>query len=164
MTISNRRTAACVIGLMLLMAIGCGSEKAADRPETYPVVGTVTLDGSPLEGAVVTLVTDSAGGRGATGKTDESGQFVLTTFEPGDGAISGTYQVKITQSELPEGVPEGDVEVDLENTAAAPPTEQNASNGASARVPDQYADPGRSGLTAEITEGENTLSFELSSQ
>jgi hypothetical protein len=36
-----------------------------------------------------------AEGRGATGVIDQQGNFVLTTYDDGDGAIIGTHQIAI---------------------------------------------------------------------
>jgi hypothetical protein len=53
------------------------------------------VEDRPLENAVVTFVPDGEG-RMATGITDKNGNFALTTFSTGDGAIPGDYKVTVT--------------------------------------------------------------------
>ena len=58
----------------LALAAGCGQ----GGPATAPVVGTVTLDGRPLAGALVLF--QPSQGVPARGITDDDGGFSLTTF------------------------------------------------------------------------------------
>ncbi|MDA7994250.1 MAG: carboxypeptidase-like regulatory domain-containing protein, partial [Pirellulales bacterium] len=53
---------------------GC-SNNPANYPEVADVVGTVTLDGKPLEGASITFAPQS--GRSSSGVTDSSGRYSL---------------------------------------------------------------------------------------
>ncbi len=82
-----------LIGSALALAgAGCGGGRGVVK-----VNGTVTLDGKPLAGALVSFVPrDLGSGRLATGRTDANGAFDLTTFRTGDGAIPGPYKVTIT--------------------------------------------------------------------
>ena len=91
------------VGVMITIA-GCG---ASNLPTT-PVTGTVTYDGEPLEGATVTLTPDagSAGSRSASGISDASGNFVITTvFTDGatsEGALAGSYMIRVSKLEVEE--------------------------------------------------------------
>jgi hypothetical protein len=78
-------------GCVLLagMLVGCGSAK------TTPVEGVVLLDGKPLAGASIQFVPQGTG-RDATGETDKSGQFMMSTFKPRDGMLPGSYKVVIS--------------------------------------------------------------------
>lgn len=87
----------------LLTAAGCS--RPVDRPATFPVSGTVTLDGRPLAAALVTFQADGAR-YWAEGKTDAAGGYALMTFAPADGAVPGSYQVAITKYEDAASVPE----------------------------------------------------------
>src|SRR5437868_14394834 len=69
---------------------GCGGK---DRP--VKVEGVVTLDGNPVDSAVVLFNPVDAQGRQATGMTGSDGVFHLTTNAPGDGAIPGDYKVVV---------------------------------------------------------------------
>ena len=81
---------------------GCGG--AGDAPETVAAKGTVTVDGKPMSGLSVAFVPTS--GKLATGETDDQGNFTLTTNEPGDGAVVGSYSVAINKiQEVTEAMP-----------------------------------------------------------
>ena len=62
------------------------------------VEGTVTLDGKPVPGAYLTLVTnDKSLGGPYTGKTDEQGQFAMGPLgDAGAGVPAGVYELTIT--------------------------------------------------------------------
>ena len=81
----------------LACVIGCNSEsscKVPGRSATIKAEGRVTLNGKPVEGATV-LFSSKQLKLTAYGKTDKTGRFQLTTYESGDGAPAGHYQVAI---------------------------------------------------------------------
>ncbi len=140
---------------LALFFLGCGGPATdPNRPKTVPATGSVTYQGSPVEGATVMFVSTSGQGRGAVANTDASGRFTLTTFEAGDGAIPGSYKVTISKSIL-EGAPEEGA------TGTEPGVEPDAGT-AKDLVPAKYKDANQSGLTAEVKDGEsNDFTFEL---
>lgn len=79
------------LGLVLLGFVlfgsGCG--------RLVKVKGIVTLDGKPVQGAVV-LFEQLGDGMPATAHTDEDGVFYLGTHTAKDGAYPGDYRVTIT--------------------------------------------------------------------
>lgn len=76
---------------------GCGPS----YPETIPVHGVVTLDGQPVEGAAVLLMSEAVGsGNAARGVTKADGTFVLSTFGEEDGARPGAYKAIVKKTEL----------------------------------------------------------------
>ncbi len=79
----------CVFGL-----VGCGES----GPKTYSAKGKVTYKGQLVAGAAVTFHPVSSGNP-AIGHTDTQGEFSLTTFSPGDGALAGDYVVTVSKSE-----------------------------------------------------------------
>jgi hypothetical protein len=81
----------CSLFLLGAAAAGCGG-----GTKMYPVEGTVTLDGQPLEGAVVTF-TSSDGNAVATGVTSASGKFKLLSGGQ-EGAKAGTYKVTVNKT------------------------------------------------------------------
>jgi hypothetical protein len=91
-------------GGLCLGGLGC-----QDPHRPVPVGGVVTLDGVPVAGAMVSFIReggDGKEGRMAYGNTDANGRFRLTTLQPDDGALPGTYRVIVTKSEpLPPPVP-----------------------------------------------------------
>ena len=99
------RSAGLAAASAFLCLAGCGeSAGPVDRERTVPVTGTVTYNGTPVADASVSLVPETPVGeaaskKGAFGKTDASGKFTLTTFEPGDGAVPGNYKVTVRKYE-----------------------------------------------------------------
>ncbi len=88
--------------LMIFVAfMGCGSDSG-----TVPVKGKILLDGAPLPGASISFVPQGTG-RQATGTTDDQGMFTLSTIDPKDGAMPGTYKVILSQNLPVEPTPEG---------------------------------------------------------
>jgi hypothetical protein len=84
-----------VLGLPLVLALGCGGAKLA------PVSGKVTLDGQPLAGATVSFQPiapqgSTEAGPGSSAKTDDKGEYKLTTDKGVDGAVVGKHRVIIT--------------------------------------------------------------------
>lgn len=79
---------AVLVGLTLFLA-GCNPSGLS------PVAGRVLLDGAPLPNASIQFVPQGTG-RDATGATDAQGDFTMSTNEPRDGVIKGSYKVVIT--------------------------------------------------------------------
>lgn len=83
-----------LIGALLsLIAGGCSR---SDRPAVIPVSGTITYNGTPVDGAIVSF-SSAVGNPAATAITDGSGKYVLHTFTEADGAAPGDYVVTITK-------------------------------------------------------------------
>lgn len=148
----NTRRVACLV--LALVFVGCTQSGDPNRPKTVRVTGTVTYNSSPVDGATVTFVPDGAGKRGAVAKTDSSGRFTLMTFEAGDGAIPGSYSVKIAKT-VTEG---GLTEEEMENWEGPgePPQAKSVD-----QLPVKYKDETTSDLKAEVTDGGNDFPFEL---
>lgn len=72
---------------------GCGG---ADGPELASVEGTVTLNGTPIEGAGVTFEPIPEG-RSSFALTDAAGHYELKYLPGKDGAIVGENQVRISK-------------------------------------------------------------------
>jgi hypothetical protein len=102
----RRWWAGSLAAVALLAAVGCGGGTAT-------VGGVVTLDGKPLEGAVVTFSPtggDPNGGvGGSSGRTDAEGRYTLrTVIDDKPGAAVGKHRVVIskfggTDPKNPEG-------------------------------------------------------------
>ena len=157
-----------MISLAVLVATleaGCSGGQDANRPKTHPVSGTVTQGGQPVAGANVNFfLTD--GSRSAVGLTDDRGTYTLTTFSPGDGALPGQYNVSITKYDRPVALPgsNGDVADTGDEPPERPETERGGddeSEGPKTLLPEKYADPKASGLTATVEEGSNTCDFQV---
>jgi hypothetical protein len=125
---------------------GCGSKQAEIRLAS--VTGVVTLDGQPVEGALVQfnpaagqLVPDKnePGGGGSFGLTDASGKYTLKFDTKREGAVIGVHSVSVARP------PRNDEE------ALKPDP-----------IPAKYNL--QSKLSAEVKEGDNVHNLELSSK
>ena len=152
-----------IVGLLLAGMVGCGGEP--DPP--VPVSGTVLLGGKPVDGATVTFLPSTGSGRSASGKTDSSGAFSLTTNKTNDGAKPGDYVVTIAKVEAKGGGASG---VDISSGDYGDAYSQGMSAAASNTtnkmlkdaLPAKYGDPKQSGLTRTVVKGEpNEFEFDL---
>lgn len=80
------------IGLVALMLIGTWGCGASGTPGVHPLTGTVTKDGTALEGVVLEFY--PAHGRSSTATTDAQGHYVAEFSREEDGALLGTHEVK----------------------------------------------------------------------
>jgi hypothetical protein len=70
------------------------------------VEGVVTLDGKPVERAVVEFIPQRGrGAREANALTRGDGTFEMETLRPGDGVWPGDYKILVTKKELPPEPP-----------------------------------------------------------
>ncbi|MCS6975695.1 MAG: carboxypeptidase-like regulatory domain-containing protein [Gemmatales bacterium] len=92
-----------VLSSALLLAAGCGPRGGVGG-KPVPSGGTVTLDGQPVEGVIITFVPTGAG-QPASGVSGPDGSFRLTTRNTGDGAIPGTYKVTVKRQATAAGGP-----------------------------------------------------------
>ena len=153
-----------VIGCIVLTMIGCGSNLTK-------VTGKVTLDGQPVEEAIVTLTQKNNLSIMATGKTDAKGDYSIMTFQGGDKAIKGAnpgeYVVSIVKKEE-DGPPKKDTStMTIEEKVNY---EMSLTSGGMMRkkfiyhVPQKYEIAERSGLTIEVpAKGAIVKDFELNS-
>lgn len=141
---SNMAWLAASVLAALFVGAGCGGDGAT----IVPVRGRVTLAGQPVEGASVMLHPEGEG-RPATGLTDASGEFQLTTVDEFDGAMLGDYRVTVSLVR-----PRGDVDYE---TAESGLDEMNLEY----VVPQRYGDRDTSGLTAQVERGMSPLELEL---
>lgn len=94
-----------VVSICMLMA-GCGGSGF----KTAPVNGTVTLDGEPLSGAVVTFTPLPIEGQPVVGpfsygRCDSSGNFELNLRKnQGKGAVVGEHSVQVSIPEYDPGM------------------------------------------------------------
>jgi hypothetical protein len=146
------------ISVLLLCAgwWGCGNHvdpHLADWPAVVPAEGVVKYNVQPLDGATVVFSPTAGGEHGGSALTGADGKFVISAFPPDPGAVPGSYKVSVTKMSIP-ATPEVTAE---SHDAEVPPTEAPKP-----LIPEQYADPARSGLTADIPQaGKQDLVFEL---
>ncbi len=146
-------TFACVAGVLGLA--GCGGESYSGPPLAN-VTGTVKYNGAAVEGATVTMQSDTTT---STAVTDASGAFVMTTTSGGtsyDGVPVGSVRVMITK--FPSaGVAEGEVD---DSGMPAGFEQMTGAEGPKNELPEKYSltpnDLGR-----DVVAGDNKFDFEL---
>jgi hypothetical protein len=128
----------CVL-LGLLIALGCGKRKPQMEAGRGPAVGTITIDGKPLRGGTIFLVS-----------AKDSMYRVAITIKS-----DGTFSVA--------DAPTGDVLVAVDNESQKFNNPDNYTP-----IPKKYRDAKTSGLKATIggggAEGQKPLSIELKSK
>lgn len=158
----------------LVVLVSLTSCNKTEGPDTVPVTGVVTLDGKAVEGAQVVFV-PAGSGRAASGVTNATGQFTLTTLNPQDGAVVGNYQVTIAKvaGDMPSVDLSGLSEEEANKKAAeayySSEAAKNVGNPkqqakATDLLPAKYKDAAKSELKAEVKAGqENKFDFKLTS-
>jgi len=141
----------CVWALAVVLVAGPGCGRGAKGPggvRLYPVGGTLTQGGKPLEGAIVRFV--SADGKHfAVGTTDASGKYSLTTSKSGDGAPAAEYQVAVDKF---PGTPEAASKAASDDRLPTPKS----------LLPPKYSNPKMSGFSASVKEGgANQFAFDV---
>ena len=144
-------TTLVVVGAGMGLVAGCGND--LPQQKTYPVTGSVTLDGRPLAGATVVFhAVDKSNfkwGELPQGTTDQQGKFKLFTYSSEDGAPVGEYTVAIELA--PPSQDEGDDQVKWDRSRP--------------RLPDRYLDPAKSGFKVRIEPKSNELpAFDVKSK
>ena len=157
-----RQLISCVLPLSLVAfsAIGCG-----DSLNLLPASGTITYNGKPLEGALVTFL--SADNKLGSGTTDATGKYVISTLGK-SGAVPGKNQVAITK--MSGG---GTAPVAPGAGGSTPPSPEQIQKmisdtksgmmGSKTQqlLPAKYANPASSGFTADVKQGNSTFDYTL---
>lgn len=132
---SSSQYCALALATMSLLATGCGPARDPNLPPTAPAGGTVMYNGKPIDHGAITLH-PLGKGNPAVGAIDENGNFELSTYTRGDGAVLGQHKV----------------------TVDIPPPLDGMHAGAVLKVPKAYTTPETSPITVEITaDGKNRL-------
>lgn len=129
-----------VLGLLVATWAGCGGDASL-----APVSGSVTFDGQPVQGGVVTfspIQSETTGSKPALGEVGANGAFQLGTNAKGDGAAVGRHRV-LYSAPLPE----------------APPAEEGKH--AEALPPSPYAGLMPKEAEVEVKAGANQINIEL---
>jgi len=138
---------------------GCSN---SSRLPTYPVTGTVTLQGKSVGGAVVTFVPTAKDGEAASAITDAEGKYELTTWKAGDGARPGEYRVKVSKQEqaavdsskmVKNLSIEEEQKIYVESKKPAPPPKS--------LIPSKYQDDKTSGLTHTVENKPTTFNIKI---
>lgn len=127
------RLACVVVSALVAVSAGCGGEpKGGPRVETFPVTGTVLVNGTPAAGLLVAghPQGNSTINHRLVCNTDEQGGFTLGTYEAADGLPEGEYKLTFEW---------------LEGTMLGPESD---------KLKGAYADPQKSKFSVTVTKGE----------
>jgi hypothetical protein len=149
-----------VFSLILASSLGC-SNPDDGLPRTVPAKGKVMVNGSPVEGAVVVIMQES-GANFARGITDKNGAFSLDAYETKKGAVPGAYKATVSKTVTVDKATKLSGNM-LEEAKAAMGGDDSKINASWVNdLPNQYANPGTSGLSCTIPEsGTSEIVFEL---
>jgi len=145
--------------VMVAIIAGCSS----GRPKTYQVTGTVTMKGEPVEGAtVVFLPPEGATYQAATGITDASGHFKLSSFAGDDGAQEGEYRIKVSKFNVKKPTKEEQERyISIEEERKMQFGDDKPAVPAKNLLPPKYNDETTSGLTYTVKRGSNMVELKL---
>lgn len=87
--------------ISLFFAVGCGG---GSGEKLVPVAGKLLVDGTPLDGVIVTFVPEKANSAGGTGMTDATGAFSVASLDQNlPGLPPGKYILTYSRMRLPDG-------------------------------------------------------------
>lgn len=133
------------MSLALLGLALCSCSKSAG-PVTYRVIGTVTMKGAPVEGAMVVFLPGSAdeSARASQAITDNEGRFVMRTH--------------LGKDNYKDGMPAGNYDVTVTKLETVPDMRRRPKN----LLPRKYSSAHASNLAADVqASDENDFQFEL---
>lgn len=149
-----------LVALTVIAGCGGGSAKPSKREPVFKVQGKVTYKGKPVAGADVTFRSESVE-RSAFGRTDDQGNYKLSTFGANDGAVAGKHSVVIIKGVAEPAKPEAPVE----SAEYVPPGYEKVKPQPKAKsdFPEKYSKPATSGLLAIVNDDGkvNQIDFEL---
>jgi hypothetical protein len=133
-TVDALRTTVMAILLCTTMN-GCREQSLPEsRIPTFPVKGTLLIDGVPALGAMVKFYSAGRGGRTPTAIVKEDGSFAGSFYDNEDGVPAGEYKLLLVWMQTP---PEGGMPQD--------------------RLRGQFLDPAKRVATVTVIAGENRL-------
>ena len=152
-----------------LVLIGCGTDDGLGK--RFPVSGTVTYNGTPLEKGSISFVPEDPKGLGASGAI-ENGSYTMSTGGNSDGVRAGKYNVTITAREDITAKAKAEFEKARAARKNVAGTEEltvvprqfvvKAEAEAKSLIPAGYGDPQSTNLAAEVKEESNTFNYKLS--
>lgn len=122
----------------LIVASLLGCERGEPRPELHPVHGSLSVNGQPAEGALLSF--HPAGGRNFDARgsrpwatVERDGSFTVSTYSHHDGAPGGEYRISVAW---------------LDDPSSSDPVD---------RLAGRYASPAQSQWHVHVVPGENRL-------
>lgn len=139
--------------LPLVLFAGCKSgEESNGLPKLKPVSGTITLNGKPMEGVVISFLPMAEGGTMTVGQTREEGKYKLSYLGM-LGCAPGQYQVMLSYKTTPDGKV---VTLEMQSALVMPKEATQAVE----RMPKEYG-PGNKSLTATVPPEGGEINFDL---
>ncbi len=147
----------------VLVMASCGTDDGLGK--RYPVSGTVTYNGNPLEQGTISFVPeDSKRNVGASGEI-KNGSYILSTGGNNDGAQAGKFKVTITSKEDYIAKAKADFQKEPrsggEGSKLPPQFVGKADAAAKSLIPAGYGNALTTTLTAEVKAQSNTIDFPL---
>jgi len=159
---SRYRYVAVLAGCLLMIQVGCTGK--SEKP--IKVEGVVTLDGKPVDRAMVSFIPVDKGGHQANGQTGNDGTFHLTTYTSGDGAIPGDYKVIISKAGAHDSennvAPKVDDPKDFEKMKSMMMSASKPHRPEKGTLPADYSDLSKTQLKARVPH-DGPVTFELRS-
>jgi len=135
----NRRSILSFLMIFTLGLVGCGGG-GEDRPEVVPAKGRLVIGSDPVKNADVVFYPE-AGGKPASGSTNDNGEFTLSTFGKDDGAPIGKHKVAVN--------PKGPASNDADSIKAA--------EAAKSQIPEAANKEETTTITVEVKAGTEDL-------
>lgn len=159
------RFAYLLIGCSSLCFAGCGGGADGGGVPVYPVSGTITMNGGPVAGASVTF-SPKSGQPAAAGRTDNSGNFTVTTYTSGDGAAEGDFVVLVRKFAIadPSAEPDADAghSTDAGASLAGGHAAKSGGDESGNLLPGNFGNKDSSPLNVTVkAEGENKFELKL---
>lgn len=151
------------VGLALILTVaGCSTAPSADYSKLglVNVSGTVTLDGVPLDAAVVTFE-DPQTSQFSYGQTDSSGNYSLQLDSVQSGVVPGKKVVRISTTRKIPGLNDGEEGSAEEESGEVEPDGKGATvpERKSELVPEKHNK--KSELTVDVSAANTTFDFDL---
>jgi hypothetical protein len=154
--------AAAVVGVGLSAFVGCGGD---DLPRRYPVYGTVTYKGKPVESGTITFTPDDLNKGRSAGSAIKDGHYSLASLTTDDGAMAGHYKVTVVAQKMITDGMDPKLKTMYEKAISSPgvpiPPQAKKKVKIEDLVPKKYCDPKTSSLQAEVAEKRNEVNFDL---
>jgi hypothetical protein len=151
--IYKRTALAAVVGAGLSAFVGCGGD---DLPKRYPVYGTVTYKGKPLEWGTITFTPDDLNKGRSAGGSIKDGYYSLASLTTDDGAMAGHYKVTVVAEKANTEGMDPKLKTMYEKAISSPgvpiPSQAKKKVKTEYLVPKKYRDPQTSGLQADVRE------------
>lgn len=149
---------------VLTFLSGCAGGSDGRVP-VYKVAGKVTMTGAPLSGAIVTFAPKD-GQPVAIGRTDSSGEYTLTTYDPGDGAATGAYSVTVAKFAAVAAAAPAEAAHSTDPYAEANSMhgggKANGADEGGNLIPPQYSDPQKTPLSFVVkADGDNRFDIDV---